>query len=681
MKYRLPLVAAAAGALASLGMMSAKAAPIPYEDFARQPDLSSVSMSLEGDMLVAVVADPKDPKEKRAAAYWALPEDNDDFDLTKPMPPTAVTPINERSKFYAAFALKQKKSLWFAAQPYTGALRGCGEGKSTGSTKKYIQLVYMGGELIKKIDNLPSGPRKVGASKVAERCFELSGGSTDIVSLLPLHETDVLISRTSTDDLQTRYYQHNLKTGAEKFLYTASNEEAFQISSKDGSIYAKTKLEFEDGEWRQYYSLYDPTKDEITQEDALTGEIKDRYTLNVLGRQEGTNNYFIATDRFSDKVAVYTYDVVNDKFSDQPVLAHPEFSISGMMFSDRAQDYGTPIGFTYDGAVPKDYWLDPELASIQAGLDAAYPGKNVSLSDWTDDRNRILFTVSSSDMPAAYFLLLDKKKVAIIGLSRPWMDNDSLGKTELIYYTARDGLEIPALLTLPPGYQKGQKVRGAIIHPHGGPWARDYAGFDGSGWTGYFASRGYAILQPQYRGSEGFGRKLWLAGDGEWGQKMQDDKDDGAAWLVREGYVAPDKIAIHGYSYGGFAAIAASVRPNSPYQCAIAGAGVSNLTKLGNLWGDNRIQRIVQGRTVDGMDPMQNTDKINIPILLYHGDYDVRVPLWHSTDFYNAIKGKMPQSKLLVMKQMGHQGNKWLPEHKAQILQEMESYLTNVCGM
>ena len=275
----------------------------------------------------------------------------------------------------------------------------------------------------------------------------------------------------------------------------------------------------------------------------------------------------------------------------------------------------------------------------------------------------------------------DRSKVAVIGSQRPWIDVEDLGKSKFVYYSARDGLQIPAIITLPAGFEEGQKAKGAIIVPHGGPWARDSAGFDSSGWTQYFASRGYIIMQPQYRGSDGWGRALWRAGDGEWGQKMQDDKDDGAAWLVENGYVDADKIAIHGYSYGGFAAFAASVRPNSPYQCAIAGAGVSNLAKLGNEWGDNRIQRIVQGDTVKGMDPMKNTDKINIPILIYHGDYDVRVPIFHSRDFYNAIKNKQPGSKFIEMKQMGHQSNKWLPEHKEQVLKEIETFLNTTCGM
>merc|ERR1711916_107889 len=109
---------------------------------------------------------------------------------------------------------------------------------------------------------------------------------------------------------------------------------------------------------------------------------------------------------------------------------------------------------------------------------------------------------------------------------------------------------------------------------------------------------------------------------------------------------------------------AVSVRPNSPYQCAIAGAGVSNLQKIANNWGSNRIQRIYQGNTVKGMDPLQNTDKINIPIMIYHGDYDVRVPLFHSRDFYNAVKDRQPGTEYFVLKEMGHQSNKWLPEHK-----------------
>lgn len=676
MMKRLTLAGAAVVAF-GFSAAHAEVTPLTVEDFAKFPAVSSVSMSLEGDMLVGVVNDPtKAVGEARAAAYWDL---SGEIDTSKPLVPSNITPSTGKSKFFAVSALKSKKSLWFTVQPYIGALRGCGEGKTTGSTKKYIQKAYLGNEKIKKIDDLPNGRAEIGANKAQLRCFEIAG-ETAIVSLLPLDPTQVVLSRATTKN-GTSYFKHDLATGREKFLYKASTTEGFQISARTGMPVSKTKLEFEDGEWRQYRRLKDPVSGEFTVEEPLTTEIKNRYTMNILGQQNGTGKYFIATDKFSDKVAIYLYDTTANSFSSEPVFAHPEFNIGGLVTSLRAEDFGEVLGFSYQGPVSKMYWLDPEMESIQSGLDNAFPGKNVSLNSYTDDRNRVLFTVSAANMPPAYYLLVDKSRVAVIGSQRPWIDTESLGESKFTYYSARDGLQIPAILTMPAGYTEGQKAKGAIILPHGGPWARDSAGFDSSGWTQYFASRGYIIMQPQYRGSAGWGRELWLAGDMEWGQKMQDDKDDGAAWLVAQGYVDADKIAMHGYSYGGFAAIAASVRPSSPYQCAIAGAGVANLTKISNNWGSNRIQRTVQGRTVKGMDPLQNTDKVNIPIMLYHGDYDVRVPIFHSRDFYNAVKKDQPDSEFIVLKQMGHQSNKWLPEHKVTVLAEMERFLTTTCGM
>jgi dipeptidyl aminopeptidase/acylaminoacyl peptidase len=233
---------------------------------------------------------------------------------------------------------------------------------------------------------------------------------------------------------------------------------------------------------------------------------------------------------------------------------------------------------------------------------------------------------------------------------------------------------VPGLLSLPEGYEAETDGRiPTIILPHGGPWARDYAGWDVSGWVPFLTSRGYAVLQPQYRGSTGFGRELWFAGDKEWGQKMQDDKDDGAQYLVDQGIADPDKLAIFGYSYGGFAAFAATVRENSPYQCAIAGAGVSNLSLFNRLVSEDRIQRIVQGETLAGMDPSKNTEKANIPILVYHGDRDVRVPIKEGRGFYNAVKGRV-NAKFVEIKDMPH-SLPWWPDHHRQSLKAIDDWL------
>jgi dipeptidyl aminopeptidase/acylaminoacyl peptidase len=256
---------------------------------------------------------------------------------------------------------------------------------------------------------------------------------------------------------------------------------------------------------------------------------------------------------------------------------------------------------------------------------------------------------------------------------RPWIKNENLGKGEYVTFKARDGLEIPALITYPPGYTPDKGRIPLVVHPHGGPWARDDMGWDGSGWVQFMATRGVAVIQPQYRGSAGWGDKLWKAGDGEWGQKMQDDKDDAAQYMVNRGIADPKRMAIFGYSYGGFAAIAASVRPNSPYNCAIAGAGVSSLDRLGNLWGDGLVQREVQGKTVDGMDPLKNVGKANIPIMLYHGDRDRQADYDHSVMFARAMKEAGNDVEFHTIKDMWHT-LPWRYEWHKQTLTLIENY-------
>ncbi len=662
--------------LASFAMAPAIAEPLPVEAIAKQANVDGLSMSLEGDMLVGVVANPKDP-ETLAAAYWDI---GGEIDTSKPLTPTAITPSNKRMKFFAASALKNKKSLWFANQAYTGQMSGCGETTvGTGSTKTFILKAYLGNEKITDIDDMPNGPKEVGLNKDLERCMELNNMTT-LRSILPLEDSKVLISRFSPMSGQ-RFFKYDLATGKDEFLYSDNNTIVIdRIDSRDGMPISKYEGDYKDGAYYDTYYLIDPEINEFTLEEPLTANIEKRNDVTVLARDESDGSYYIATDKFSDKVSIYKYYPSTDKFSDEPVFAHPEFSARSVITSRKKENFGQVLGFTYAGAETETYWVDPEMKSIHDGLKGLFPSKHVSLLDYTTDRNRVLVEVSSATTPPAFYLLVDKSKLAVIGSSRPWIDPAQLSESKLVYYEARDGMKIPAYLTEPKGLKPGEKARGAIILPHGGPWARDYGGWDATGWNQFLATRGFIVLQPNYRGSQGFGRELHLAGDNEWGQKMQDDKDDGAAWLVASGKVDADKLAIFGYSYGGFAAMAATVRPNSPYQCAIAGAGVSNLAKVRNNWGRNKRQRKRQAQTLTGMDPMDNTEKANIPILVYHGDRDVRVPLFHGTDFYKAVKKYQPDSRLVVIKDMPH-SMPWWPEHHRESLTAIDDFLSTTCGL
>jgi dipeptidyl aminopeptidase/acylaminoacyl peptidase len=348
------------------------------------------------------------------------------------------------------------------------------------------------------------------------------------------------------------------------------------------------------------------------------------------------------------------------------------------------------------------FWVDPTLKGLAAGLQTALDiktkavpwtdqvsgvkttvrigeGADFDIIDWSNDRSRVLVSKSGYKTPPEYYML-SGGKLTLLGRSMPNVDRQALGDATLVQYPARDGMSIPGLLYTPNKTVWGPGPYPAIIHPHGGPWSRDELDWDISGWTQYFVARGYAVLQPQFRGSEGWGQKLWLAGDGEWGQKMQDDMDDGAKWLVAQKIAAPERLAMHGYSYGGYSAFAAAVRPDTPYQCAIAGAGVAELGSFQRETREQKFQREFQGVTIAGLDPLSRASAARIPVLVYHGDRDQTVPVKQSRMFTDRLRSAGKPFKYLEIRDMGHSYATWAPGDAATVLTAIESYLRTDCG-
>lgn len=203
--------------------------------------------------------------------------------------------------------------------------------------------------------------------------------------------------------------------------------------------------------------------------------------------------------------------------------------------------------------------------------------------------------------------------------------------------------------------------------------------FDGSMWVPLLASRCKAVLRPQFRGSEGWGRKLWMAGDAEWGQKMQDDKDDGAKWLIEQGIAKPGHIAMFGFSYGGYSAFTASVRPNGLYKCAIAGAGVSDIKRIWARFFTNPFFRQAQAPTVEGLSPLDKAAEMQIPLMVYHGDRDQTVPLEQSIWFVNKAKQAGKPVVYHEIADYGH-GPAWTRATMAEQLRLIDDYLAQECG-
>ncbi|CAN5311363.1 hypothetical protein BH11PSE2_BH11PSE2_00090 [soil metagenome] len=430
--------------------------------------------------------------------------------------------------------------------------------------------------------------------------------------------------------------------------------------------------------------------------------VKTRDQTQVIGFTNDPNIALIRSNVGRDKAAIYEYDVAKRARVDT-LFEHRFFEASGVRaFRYAGPQLGEIIGLIYDGPRQNDVqWVSPQFKAIDTALRQALnirqgpvtfvdPGTGQStaaqydtglaydLLGYSADLKTILVSVQSPSQPPIYYLLKDGK-LALLAKTYPDLDPAAFGETKLVYYKARDGLDIPAFLTTPNTELCGPGPWKAVVHPHGGPWARDAMRFDGSMWIPLMASRCMAVLRPQYRGTDGWSRKLWLAGDKEWGGKMQDDKDDGAKWLIDQKIAKPDHIAMFGFSYGGYAAFAASVRPNGLYKCAIAGAGVSDLGRIGRKFYSSSFYLEGQGPTISGLSPLDKADAIQIPILVYAGDRDQTVPMEQSQLFVAKAKraGKDVVYKEFV--DYAH-GPAWTRKIEADQLQLLDDYFAKGCG-
>ncbi len=640
---------------------------IPVKTLSKLPALTNFSISRDGDYLVGLTSQPGD--DKLSLTVW------DPRDLS--IPPKFTKPDRD-VEFVAAQALKAGKILVFARTKWTGALAGCGEGKSIGSTKTYLSKIFVTDTEFSGFSEPFAGNNNSRDMSEYERiCGEMLGTGS-IAADLPLDPENVIISNKSGLFANaTNYVKYNLKTGSSEILFKNRGFDSIGLlDPRTGDVLTKSGADYSSGRYKDQRLIVDENGS-FKVHDKLTSDSKDRHSISLLGKNELTGKYYVRTNQFSDKSRIYEYDSVKEEYADEPLITNADFNINSLITSDNEADFGTVLGYSVSGLFSQAVWFDDDLRNLQKTFENYFPNKQVSFSSWSNDRKKVVITVQSDSTPPTYYLYSKGEPLKKLGSAYPELEKNNLVDTKLIYYTARDGLKIPGLLTMPAGWQAGDKAPPAVIHPHGGPWARDEGSWDPSGWVPFLTSRGFAVLRPQYRGSLGWGRELWLAGDAEWGQKMQDDKDDGAAWMVDQGYADEDKIAIFGYSYGGFAAFSAATRSNSPYACAIGGAGVSDLTKLGRSWSGNPVQRAYQGKTVKGTDPLKNTDNAEIPLLIFHGDRDVRVPMFHAKDLHRKMKRKV-KSKLVVIKDMPH-SLPWTPKMQTQKLTAIENFLENDC--
>lgn len=387
----------------------------------------------------------------------------------------------------------------------------------------------------------------------------------------------------------------------------------------------------------------------------------------------------LVSDRRSrDKAAIVRYDPEKGAFGE--VLAqHPQVDLEQLRFDD-----GRPVGVAFEADRGGFGWFDEKLARLQRDVDAALPA-TVNRLSWSRDRSLVLVASHSDVLPGAFYLLDVKAgKMSWLVDRAPWIEPKAMAPRRAVRYEARDGLRIPAYLTVPRGGE-GRKWP-LVVVVHGGPWV------DGDTWAfdpeaQFLASRGYAVLQPNFRGTTRYGWKHFAASFGQWGAAMQDDVTDGVQWAIAEGIADPERVCIYGASYGGYAAMMGLAKTPELYRCGINYVGVTDVRLfLTATWADyaqsDFIRHAVKDMVGDAArdaerlkaaSPVELAGRIRAPVLMAYGVEDRRVPIEHGTRMRDALERAGAKPVWMVAEGEGHGFRD--PRNQKMFYEAMERFL------
>jgi dipeptidyl aminopeptidase/acylaminoacyl peptidase len=367
----------------------------------------------------------------------------------------------------------------------------------------------------------------------------------------------------------------------------------------------------------------------------------DESVIDTIRFLSNADRGIVVTDSETGRFAVYEYDFATDTRG-PPLYQNDEVDVGSTIIG---RD-GTLDGVVYEDDRRRVHWLDPDMRRLQERIDRTFAGKTNIILGSSRDANRVLIWSGGADDPGTYYVF-DRAARRMEAFASPHeqLFGRAFAPVRPVRYTSRDGLAINGYLTLPPG--RAERGLPLIVMPHGGPFARDSWDFDAE--VQFLASRGYAVLQPNFRGSTGYGRAFVERGYGQFGTGMIDDIDDGVEWLTGQGIVDRARVCIMGASYGGYAALWAPIRSPERYRCAISLAGVTDIRAM--LRYDSRMmaapryarewRRRVEGeeRTdLAAISPLQQAARLRVPLLIAHGERDTNVPPSQSRQLVAALR-------------------------------------------
>ena len=503
---------------------------------------------------------------------------------------------------------------------------------------------------------------------------DFDGVRAQIIDDLPDQKDFIIIGLNKRNKQVFDPYRLNLKSG--KISILAENPGNIQGWMFDHQ-----------GKLRIATAIVDGVNTSLLYRDSEQEEFKTIVTTNF---KEGFSPQFFTFDNKNiigtsnlgrDKTVVVEFDPSTGK-EVKELYGNEDYDVGGVAYSRKRKVITAAY---YNSWKSERHFFDQQSKALFEKVQNHLPGYEISVSGMSDDENIFIIRTYSDKSLGAYFIYnakednLDK----IVEVS-PWIDENEMSNQLPISYNSRDGLKINGYLTLPKGYDmENAKDLPVVINPHGGPWARDEWGFNPE--IQFLANRGYAVLQMNFRGSVGYGRKFWEASFKKWGREMQDDITDGTQWLIDQGIADKKRIAIYGGSYGGYATLMGLVKEPQLYAAGVDYVGVSNMftfmktippywepmlemmyEMVGDVEKDSEMLREVS--------PVFHVDKIKAPLFIAQGANDPRVNVDESDQMVKAMKEKGIEVEYLVKDNEGHGFRN--EENKFDFYRAMEKFLS-----
>jgi dipeptidyl aminopeptidase/acylaminoacyl peptidase len=495
------------------------------------------------------------------------------------------------------------------------------------------------------------------------------GVRAEVIDDLEDHPTDLLVALNQRNKEVFDAYRLNVETGDLKMIAENPGNIASWSTDHDGNIRVatttdgvNTSLLYRKTESAPWKTVITTNFKESFTPQFFTFDNKALYGVSNIGR---------------DKAAVVEFDPESGKET-QVLFERPDVDVSGLNYSKKRKVI-TSASFTTWKEERK--YFDPVSEALYDSLTGKLPGYDIYIVSANKEEDTfIVRTITDRSLGAFY--LYDSKSGALTKIAdrNPWLKEDELAEMKPVEYAARDGLIIHGYLTVPKG--KPAKNLPIVVNPHGGPWVRDDWGFNPE--VQFLANRGFGVLQMNYRGSTGYGRKFWEAGFRQWGQSMQDDITDGVKWLVDQGIADPKRVAIYGGSYGGYAVLAGLTKTPDLYAAGVDYVGVSNLftfmKTVPPYWKPflDMMYEMVGNPEKDQAlfeqnSPALNAEKIKTPLFVAQGAKDPRVNINESNQIVDALKKRGIDVEYMVKQDEGHGFHN--EENRFSFYEAMEQFL------